>query len=199
MCSRFILQSQLTGWMHINTNRNTRKKKYIYICVCVFDKIEQTLCLFNLWSIQVFIWIIWPLDWMNLGGHHIFTYILKCLLHFSCQISLLPLVKFFTSVNSPHPTCSSFFSLYKCIWFVFVFDISLFAFPKMAPVEVESTREKYGAFLNSFYSQIRWFICVCSISWNMFKRKNISSVCVCVCIYIYVCVCVCVIYRFRIP
>ena len=54
---------------------------YIYMYVCIscqhflmFDQIPLTLQIhpFYLWSIQIFIWLVWLLDGMNLGRCHMF-------------------------------------------------------------------------------------------------------------------------------
>ena len=64
----------------------------------------------------------------------------------------------------PPPTSSSY-SLYKCIWFVIVFVISLFAPSKMAPIGAKNTWETYSAFLNWFNLKVIWFI------WRLKQRK----------------------------
>ena len=51
---------------------------------------------------------------------------------------MLPLMKFFSSVHSSS-TCSSSYSLYKCILHVTVSVISQFVTPKMTPAGTESS------------------------------------------------------------
>ena len=73
--------------------------------------------------------------------------ILKCPPLFSSQFFHLPPVKMIYPINSP-PTCSSSYSLYKCIWLVIVFVISLFVPPWMAPAGPKVFRKKYSALYN---------------------------------------------------
>ena len=76
--------------------------------------------------------------------------------HFTGQFFLLPRVKFFSSLSSPL-TCYSSKTLYKYIWLVIVFVISLFDLSEMPPVKAKNW-EKYGAFLNSFHPKVKRLI-----------------------------------------
>ena len=97
-------------------------------------------------------WKIIKINWPSLNkiNFEYSSYSQECLLLISRQFFMLPLVKFFPSVNFP-PTCSSSNSLYKSIWLVIMFVISLFVPPNMATPRTESTRETYGTFPNSFH------------------------------------------------
>ena len=78
---------------------------------------------------------------------------------YSCffQIFLLSTVKFFPFINSA-PICSSPYSLYKYIWHIIRFVISMYMPLKMVPAGVESTWEKYCTFLNSFNPDVHQLI-----------------------------------------
>ena len=67
----------------------------------------------------------------NVGLNYLAGVTAQTMIYVSIHLFLLPLVKFFSSVNFP-PTFSFSCSLYKCIWFVIVFVISLIIPLKMA-------------------------------------------------------------------
>ena len=101
------------------------------------------------------------------------SHILKCLLHFSCQSFLLPLVNFFSSINYPL-TCSSSYSLYKFIQLTIVLVISLFAFLKMARIKAKYTLETYGTFLNSLHPRVKPLIQRLEQIKNKIDRHEVS-------------------------
>ena len=60
--------------------------------------------------------------------------------------------------SSKVPLFHKFSSLLFFLQLIIVFVISLFILPTMSPAGVESTWEKYGAFFNSFFPDIKWLI-----------------------------------------
>ena len=92
--------------------------------------------------------------------------------------------------------------LYECIRLINVFVISLFILPKMTPAGAESTWGKSGAFLNSFYPDVKRI--TRSLNWSSIKLAETKCLfylikhvwkrkrCWYIYVYITVCICVCI-------
>ena len=111
---------------------------------------------------------------------------------FTHQFFHLSSIKLFSSINSP-PTYSSSYTLDKCIRLVIMFVITMFVLLKMGSTRAKCIWGKYGAFLNSFYPDVKWLRRLMSFDiWIEWIQKGTifihtyTQMCVCVCVYIYI-------------